>query len=106
MEAKLTNEQEALLKRSRDVLGDVRDTLASTSSTAEEREALAESIRQLDELFLLVVAGEFNAGKSSFVNAMLGTDGLLQTGVTPTTSQIWLLKYGAEKSEAPQEKGV
>lgn len=106
MEAKLTNEQEALLKRSRDVLGDVRDTLASTSSTAEEREALAESIRQLDELFLFVVAGEFNAGKSSFVNALLGTEGLLQTGVTPTTSQIWLLKYGAERSETPQEKGV
>lgn len=106
MEAKLTNEQEALLKRSRDVLGEVRETLASTSSTAEEREALAESIRQLDELFLLVVAGEFNAGKSSFVNALLGTAGLLQTGVTPTTSQIWLLKYGAERSETPKEKGV
>ncbi|MEM9775691.1 MAG: dynamin family protein, partial [Chloroflexota bacterium] len=106
MDAKLTNEQEALLKRSRNVLGGVRDTLASSSSTAEEREALAESIRQLDELFLLVVAGEFNAGKSSFVNALLGTEGLLQTGVTPTTSQIWFLKYGAERSEAPKEKGV
>lgn len=106
MDAKLTNEQEALLKRSRDVLGSVRDTLASSSSTAEEREALAESIRQLDELFLLVVAGEFNAGKSSFVNALLGTEGLLQTGVTPTTSQIWFLKYGSDRSEAPKEKGV
>ncbi len=106
MDAKLTNEQETLLKRSRDVLGQVRDTLASSSSTAEEREALAESMRQLDELFLLVVAGEFNAGKSSFVNALLGTDGLLQTGVTPTTSQIWLLKHGPELTESPREKGV
>ncbi len=106
MDARLTNEQETLLKRTRDILGGVRDTLASSSSTAEEREALAESMRQLDELFLLVVAGEFNAGKSSFVNALLGTEGLLQTGVTPTTSQIWLLKHGAELSESPREKGV
>ena len=30
------------------------------------------SIRQLDELFLLVVVGEFNAGKSAFINALLG----------------------------------
>ena len=29
-------------------------------------------IEQLDELFLLVVVGEFNAGKSAFINALLG----------------------------------
>src|SRR4051812_20460590 len=35
-------------------------------------------------LFLLVVAGEFNSGKSSFINALLG-DRVLPEGVTPTT---------------------
>ena len=30
------------------------------------------SIQQLDELFLLVIVGEFNAGKSAFINALLG----------------------------------
>jgi len=30
------------------------------------------SIEQLDDLFLLVVVGEFNAGKSAFINALAG----------------------------------
>ena len=29
-------------------------------------------MRQLDELFLLVIVGEFNAGKSAFINALVG----------------------------------
>jgi small GTP-binding protein len=53
-----------------------------------------------------VVAGEFNAGKSSFINALLGKPGLLQEGVTPTTSQIYLLKYGEMTEQQPREKGI
>ncbi|RMH00494.1 MAG: dynamin, partial [Chloroflexi bacterium] len=105
MEAILTPEQEELLKRTRDVLGQLRDVLADTAALPEDRAALAESIRQLDELFLLVVAGEFNAGKSAFVNALVGQP-LLQEGVTPTTSQIYLLKYGDKAEQKPVEKGV
>ena len=45
------------------------------------------SIRQLDELFMIVVVGEFNAGKSAFVNALLG-DRIFDEGVTPTTARI------------------
>lgn len=105
MELILNKEQELLLKQAREVLGEVRDALA-TAVDPTIRLALAESIRQLDELFLLVVAGEFNAGKSSFINALLGKPGLLQEGVTPTTSQIYLLKYDAETTQAPSEKGI
>lgn len=39
------------------------------------------------ERFHLVVLGEFNHGKSTFVNALLGQD-LLPTGITPTTASI------------------
>lgn len=39
------------------------------------------------ERFHLVVLGEFNHGKSTFVNALLGTD-VLPTGITPTTASI------------------
>jgi small GTP-binding protein len=49
---------------------------------------------QLDGLFLLVVAGEFNSGKSSFINALLG-ERVLPEGVTPTTDRI----YGPEATE-------
>ena len=105
MESILNSAQEELLKRTRDVLGQLRDVLADTAALPEDRAALAESIRQLDELFLLVVAGEFNSGKSAFVNALVGQP-LLQEGVTPTTSQIYLLKYGDKAEQKPVEKGV
>ncbi len=105
MEAILNSEQEELLKRTRDVLGRLRDVLADTAASPADRTALAESIRQLDELFLLVLAGEFNSGKSSFINALLGQP-LLEEGVTPTTSQIYLLKYGDKAEQKPVEKGV
>ena len=106
MEAVLSTEQELLLKRTREVLGEARDVLAASQAEKADRTALSDSIRQLDELFLLVVAGEFNSGKSSFVNALLRTPKLLQEGVTPTTSQIYLLKYDAERAQEPREKGV
>jgi small GTP-binding protein len=53
---------------------------------------------QLTGLFLLVVAGEFNSGKSSFINALLG-ERVLPEGVTPTTDRINLLRWGPETSE-------
>jgi small GTP-binding protein len=105
MQAILTHEQEELLKRTRDVLGDLRDTLAESAASPEDRAALADSIRQLDDLFLLVVAGEFNSGKSSFINALLGKQ-LQPEGVTPTTAQIYLLKYGPEIKQSPGDKGI
>ncbi len=40
-----------------------------------------------DEMFHLVILGEFNHGKSTFVNALIGTD-LLPVGITPTTAAI------------------
>ncbi|MCB8967123.1 MAG: dynamin family protein [Ardenticatenaceae bacterium] len=105
MENILNAEQEELLKRTRDILGQLRDVLADTAAPPTDRTALAESIRQLDELFLLVLAGEFNSGKSSFINALIGQP-LLTEGVTPTTSQIYLLKYGDKAAQKPVEKGV
>jgi small GTP-binding protein len=105
MDTILDQEQEALLKRTRDTLGRLRDLLADAGAELEDRSALAESIRQLDELFLLVVAGEFNSGKSAFVNALVGQP-ILKEGVTPTTSQIFLLKYGEKGEQKPVEKGV
>ena len=53
---------------------------------------------QLEGLFLLVIAGEFNSGKSSFINALLGGR-ILPEGVVPTTDRINLLRHGDEVGE-------
>ena len=101
----LTAEQDDILKRTRDVLGLLRDTLGQSNITDEDRAALSDSIRQLDELFLLVIAGEFNSGKSSFINALTGQN-LQEVGVTPTTSHVHLLKYGEAVTSKAIESGV
>ena len=105
METILTQEQDELLKRTRDVLGRLREVLADVNATEADREALSESIRQVDHFFLLVVAGEFNSGKSAFINALIGQS-LLQEGVTPTTSQIHVLRHGEEVTREPVDQGT
>jgi len=94
MQDKILNPTEAaLVGVERHWLTNLQIALAQFSAAPEDRAALERSIRQLDELFLLVVVGEFNAGKSAFINALFG-EALLEEGVTPTTTRIQLLKHG------------
>lgn len=88
----LSDKQEDLLKQERQWLAELQVILAKLGASQEDQKTLTQSIQQLDELFLLVVVGEFNSGKSAFINALLGQP-LLREGVTPTTSQINLLKF-------------
>ncbi|HEX2978997.1 MAG TPA: dynamin family protein [Anaerolineaceae bacterium] len=89
----LTTSQEALIRDERNLLSDLRVLLVEFGATVDDQTTLAQSIQQLDEIFLLVVVGEFNAGKSAFINAFLGQR-LLKEGVTPTTTQINIIRYG------------
>jgi small GTP-binding protein len=52
-------------------------------------------VEALDRPLLITVMGEFNSGKSTFVNALLGEE-VAPMGITPTTATINLLKYGRE----------
>ncbi|MGB6847051.1 MAG: dynamin family protein [Thermoanaerobaculia bacterium] len=92
----LSDQQETLLAEERSCLADLRVTLSRYNAAPEDLVTLERSIQQLDELFLLVVVGEFNSGKSTFINALLGMR-LLEEGVTPTTSRIHLITYGDEE---------
>src|SRR5688572_11517337 len=85
--------QDELLKEERRVLSRLQLALVKFDAAPEHQGALDHSIRQLDELFLLVIVGEFNAGKSAFINALVGSP-VAAEGVTPTTAQINVLQYG------------
>ena len=89
----LDDPKRQLLADERRLLGELRDWLVRLGTSEEERRALTESLAQLEEPFLLVVVGEFNAGKSAFINALLGQK-VLDEGVTPTTARIGLLRHG------------
>lgn len=74
-------------------LSDVAGVLGA--ATLKER-LDRELVKKLEEdRFHLVVVGEFNHGKTTFVNALLGKP-VLPTGVTPTTATIHHLRYGDE----------
>ena len=89
----LTASESQLLADERIALSTLRDILVRLHASPANRGALARSIEQLDELFLLVVVGEFNSGKSAFINALIGQR-VLKEGVTPTTAQVNILQYG------------
>ncbi len=93
MQRVLTQTQEELLQYERSVIEELRVQLARLNAVEEDLTLLKQAQQQMEDLFLLVIAGEFNAGKSAFLNALLG-EKLLAEGVTPTTSHIHILRYG------------
>jgi len=89
----LTEPQAALLREEKKYLTDLYATLTELNGAPGDLSALQDAIVRLDELFLIVVVGEFNAGKSALVNGLLGAK-VLQEGAIPTTTRVTLLKYG------------
>jgi len=96
----LNADQKELLESERSLLAEVNAGLERNEIPAEDLSALVDSVGQLDELFLLVVVGEFNAGKSALINALLGRE-VLAEGVTPTTSKIHHVGWGEELTREP-----
>ncbi|MGQ9848472.1 MAG: dynamin family protein [Aggregatilineaceae bacterium] len=80
------------------LLGTVAEILAQMGAEyAEDRKRLQQNAADLQEMFfLVVVVGEFNAGKSTFINALLG-DELLPMGITPTTDAIELIRWSPRR---------
>jgi len=94
----LSDEQAQFLREEKDALSEIRLALAELDVPRESLMTLQDAILQLDELFLLVVVGEFNAGKSALVNALTG-EKVLPEGATPTTSRVTLVKWGEKVAE-------
>ena len=100
MEQVLTRSQSELVALERRLVIDVRDALARADGPAADLERLAHLVHEMDELFLLVVVGEYNSGKSTFINALLG-DEVFAMGDLPTTRAISILRYGEPGTPEP-----
>lgn len=87
-----------VLARERALLSEISHFLTARGAPFDVLSLAQTAHQALDETFLLVVVGEFNAGKSSFLNALLETD-LLKVGVTPTTDRIYVLVRGKENGK-------
>jgi small GTP-binding protein len=79
--------EQEVVREERRILNELRASLIRFGASDDNLAPLEQSIAQLDELFLLVVVGEFNAGKSAFINALAGTR-VMEEGVTPTTAKV------------------
>lgn len=101
----LSDRQEELLKDERSLLNELQMALVKFDASPEDQAALKDSLEQLDEFFLLVVVGEFNSGKSAFINALLGQE-LLKEGATPTTMQVNILRYGERQERTIQNENL
>lgn len=74
-------------------LQELSDIAGSLGAKSLKERLDRDLVKKMEEdRFHLVVVGEFNHGKSSFVNALLG-ETVLPVGVTPTTAAIHHLKY-------------
>src|ERR687894_2410909 len=94
-----------LADRERALLEGVAEFLTGFGAPAEDAELVRRKLADVEELFLLVIVGEFNSGKSAFINSLLGVD-LAEEGVTPTTDRITVLKYGEQPFEHERREGI
>src|SRR5688572_12528112 len=93
MEQVLTRQQGELVALERKLVIRVRDALAKADGPRADLDRLASLVNEMDELFLLVIVGEYNSGKSTFINALLG-DEVFAMGDLPTTRAISILRHG------------
>ena len=93
METILSRTQSELVSAERRLVLAVRDAVARADAPRADAERLAALVHEMDELFLLVVVGEYNTGKSTFINALLG-DEVFAMGDLPTTRAISVLRHG------------
>ncbi len=93
MEQVLTRQQGELVALERRLVLRVRDALSRSDGPRADLERLASLVHEMDELFLLVIVGEYNSGKSTFINALLG-DEVFAMGDLPTTRAISILRHG------------
>jgi tetratricopeptide (TPR) repeat protein/GTP-binding protein EngB required for normal cell division len=75
------------------LLGWTHDLASRAAPLVGLAAAAGHAAEALDRPLLVAVMGEFNAGKSSFVNALAGAE-IAPTGVTPTTATVNVLRYG------------
>ncbi|ACZ38124.1 dynamin family protein [Sphaerobacter thermophilus] len=101
----LSGREEEMRQRAAGIVEELARTIRQFPAEAEDLDLLRDAAERLGALFLLVIAGEFNSGKSAVVNALLN-DTVMPEGVTPTTSAIHILRYGPSTNEVVGIDGI
>ena len=101
----LDDERRKIADREHDLLERLVEFLQGFGGPSEDVELARRALADLEELFMLVIVGEFNSGKSAFINALLGAE-VSEEGVTPTTDRITVLRHGDDRAERSRRASV
>ena len=100
MDTVLSRTQSDLVAAERRLVLEIRDALGRADARPADVDRIGALLHEMDELFLLVVVGEYNTGKSTFINALLGDD-VFEMGDLPTTRAISILRFGQAGTPEP-----
>jgi small GTP-binding protein len=103
--AVLQEQQRQLLQQERRLAHELQACLAGFEGVDAYATTLQQVTASLDDLFLLVVVGEFNAGKSAFINTLLRQN-VLEEGVVPTTNQVTIIRHGEQDTRQQGKQGL
>jgi ribosome biogenesis GTPase A len=106
----LDKRQETLVTRERALIESLIEFLTGFGAPSGDVELLRRTLSDMGDPFLLVVVGEYNSGKSAYLNALLGEE-VAKEGTLPTTGQVTVLKHSSEPTlredgEGKMEKGL
>lgn len=96
-------ETQRLLRREAELLVKLREILEVEQ--VDEQKRVEDLLAGLEDLFTVVIVGEFNAGKSSFINALFG-EKLRAEGPIPVDDRISLLRFAEEPRTRPLSEFV
>lgn len=98
MEALVDAKYAQLLNSEKEALVQLKSLLEQAETEGQTVDQLNDIINHLEALFLVVIVGEFNAGKSSVLNAFFGAR-LMEEGPIPTTAKVTIVRHGEEYLE-------
>lgn len=93
----LARQYDSLRRREFSVLTDLLEVLPKIDGLNPDNASQArDALFHADNPYLMVFVGAFNSGKSSLINALLGSGDILPVGPVPTTDRISILRYGEQ----------
>ncbi len=100
----LDEKAQVIIRQIKEILLDANNLIKDQRADGKDIDLIKDLLIQIDGLFMIVIAGEYNSGKSAFINALLG-DHYLKIGITPTTSDIHVLQYGEKRETIKIQPG-